>query len=45
VPADQLPFGVPVVPAPLETVVQGYLRSDLRSKGEPGVEVWAVSVA
>jgi hypothetical protein len=27
VPADQLPFGIPVVPTALEKIVEGYLRS------------------
>ena len=48
VPADRLAFGVPVVPAALATIVEGYLRSsdapDPQGQ-ELTVEVWAVSVA
>jgi hypothetical protein len=42
--ADQLPFGVSVVPATLETIVEGYLRT-VDGNPEPIVQVWAVSVA
>ncbi|WP_427885708.1 hypothetical protein ACQHIV_25250 [Kribbella sp. GL6] len=56
-PADRLPFNVPVVPTPLRSIVEGYLRSagyiswshlhdeGLEEAQELTVEVWSVPVA